>query len=275
MDLAGGVPGGQPAAQVPALRRLRLAGGEERVQLEQLERAAHDALRARTRSRRGPRASSPPPRRRARTARPPAARRRRRRRAPCDAACSATRGGDLVAALVDVRDEQHRLGGQRLQQARDVRRVLGHRHRARRPARLQRRDHLAQPASPRRSRPCRRRAPRARRARAGARPARGRRRSARSRSCRCRARGSTLPSGWMTFGSPCARTTWTIASVSRMFARNWLPSPSPLCAPAHEAGDVVEGDRVPDDLRRADDLGDLLEPLVRAPGRRRRSARSS
>ena len=44
--------------------------------------------------------------------------------------------------------------------------------------------------------------------------------------------GSTLPSEWMTFGSPCARTTWTSASVSRMFARNWLPRPSPLDAPA-------------------------------------------
>src|SRR5258707_574315 len=46
------------------------------------------------------------------------------------------------------------------------------------------------------------------------------------------ARGSTRPSGWTTFGSLCTRTTWTIASVSRMLARNWLPSPSPRCAPA-------------------------------------------
>ena len=46
------------------------------------------------------------------------------------------------------------------------------------------------------------------------------------------ASGSTRPSGWTTFSSPCARTTWTIASVSRMFARNLLPSPSPLWAPA-------------------------------------------
>ena len=44
--------------------------------------------------------------------------------------------------------------------------------------------------------------------------------------------GSTRPSGWMTFSSPCARTTCTIASVSRMFARKRLPSPSPSCAPA-------------------------------------------
>ena len=66
----------------------------------------------------------------------------------------------------------------------------------------------------------------------------------------------------MTFASSCARTTWTIASVSRMFARNLLPRPSPLCAPAHEAGDVVEVDRVVDDVRRADRRGDPVEPLV-------------
>ncbi len=46
------------------------------------------------------------------------------------------------------------------------------------------------------------------------------------------AAGSTRPSGWITFGSSCARTTCSSASVSRMLARNWLPSPSPLCAPA-------------------------------------------
>ncbi len=43
--------------------------------------------------------------------------------------------------------------------------------------------------------------------------------------------GSTNPSGWMTLSSVCTRTTWTIASVSRMFPRNWLPRPSPSCAP--------------------------------------------
>ncbi len=44
--------------------------------------------------------------------------------------------------------------------------------------------------------------------------------------------GSTRPSGWTTPSSVWARTTWTIASVSRMLARNWLPRPSPLWAPA-------------------------------------------
>ena len=46
------------------------------------------------------------------------------------------------------------------------------------------------------------------------------------------ASGSTLPSGCTTLSSVWARTTWTSASVSRMLARNWLPSPSPRCAPA-------------------------------------------
>ena len=44
--------------------------------------------------------------------------------------------------------------------------------------------------------------------------------------------GSTLPDTWMTFASSKQRTTLTMASVSRMCARNWLPRPSPLLAPA-------------------------------------------
>ena len=74
--------------------------------------------------------------------------------------------------------------------------------------------------------------------------------------------GSTRPSGWITFSSPCARTTCTIASVSRMFARKRLPSPSPSCAPGDETCDVVEVDRVPHDLRGAHRLRHLLEALV-------------
>ena len=61
------------------------------------------------------------------------------------AACSATIGGDLVVALVDVGHVEHRLGGQRAQVARGVRRLLRQRHRAHGPAGLQRRDRLAQP----------------------------------------------------------------------------------------------------------------------------------
>jgi len=45
-------------------------------------------------------------------------------------------------------------------------------------------------------------------------------------------RGSTVPATWMTSGSMKQRSTWAMASTSRMLARNWLPSPSPLEAPA-------------------------------------------
>ena len=43
--------------------------------------------------------------------------------------------------------------------------------------------------------------------------------------------GFTEPSTWTIFPSSKQRTTWTIASTSRMFARNWFPRPSPLEAP--------------------------------------------
>ena len=44
-------------------------------------------------------------------------------------------------------------------------------------------------------------------------------------------RGSTLPSTWMTSSSSKHRTTWTMASHSRMLARNLLPRPAPSAAP--------------------------------------------
>ena len=44
--------------------------------------------------------------------------------------------------------------------------------------------------------------------------------------------GSTRPATCTTSGSPKKRTTSQMASVSRMFARNWLPRPSPWLAPA-------------------------------------------
>ena len=43
--------------------------------------------------------------------------------------------------------------------------------------------------------------------------------------------GSIRPSTWITSGSSKTRTTWQIASHSRMAARNWLPRPSPSEAP--------------------------------------------
>ncbi len=43
--------------------------------------------------------------------------------------------------------------------------------------------------------------------------------------------GSTRFSTWTTFGSSKQRATWTMASTSRIWARNWLPRPSPFEAP--------------------------------------------
>ena len=43
--------------------------------------------------------------------------------------------------------------------------------------------------------------------------------------------GQTLPSTCTTLGSVKTRTTWQIASLSRMLARNSLPSPAPSLAP--------------------------------------------
>ncbi len=45
-------------------------------------------------------------------------------------------------------------------------------------------------------------------------------------------KGFTLPATCTTLLSSKQRTTCAIASVSRMLARNWLPSPSPFDAPA-------------------------------------------
>ena len=43
--------------------------------------------------------------------------------------------------------------------------------------------------------------------------------------------GEIFPSTWMTSGSVNTRTTWQMASLSRMAARNLLPRPSPTDAP--------------------------------------------
>jgi hypothetical protein len=44
--------------------------------------------------------------------------------------------------------------------------------------------------------------------------------------------GFGWPATWITSGLSKQRTTCAIASVSRMWPRNWLPRPSPLLAPA-------------------------------------------
>ncbi|MCU0258120.1 MAG: hypothetical protein MUF56_03765, partial [Solirubrobacteraceae bacterium] len=54
--------------------------------------------------------------------------------------------GHVLIALVDVGHEQHRLRGQRLEQAHDVRRLVGDGHGPRRPPLVERLDHGGQPA---------------------------------------------------------------------------------------------------------------------------------
>ena len=110
------------------------------------------------------------------------------------------------------------------------------------------------------------RRPRAsRRARGAAAPCRrsgGRPGSARSRPSRCRRRGRARRSTWMTSSSTKARTTSQIASVSRIAARNWLPSPSPSLAPrtmpAMSRNVTGRGDR----LRRVVEGGEHREARV-------------
>ena len=69
-------------------------------------------------------------------------------------------------------------------------------------------------------------------------------------------------STWTTSWSWKARTTWQIASVSRMAARNWLPSPSPRDAPLYQPGDVDEGDRRRHDRRVLVQLGQRVQPRI-------------
>ena len=197
----GGVPRGEPAAQVPGLRGLVLAGGEERDQV--------------------------------------AAARRRRRRRGCrpdsrDAEVGAHRGGVLVVELgqlgLQARGDRDRAGALRPRRgrrspagprrrprrrwrrtapawrsaargrARALGAVLGHRH-ACAPAcpdcsaSITSRSHASSAIAA--LSPPRACADDARRG--GARPARGRRRSARSRSSRCRAAGRPSPRGGSTF----------------------------------------------------------------------------
>ena len=74
--------------------------------------------------------------------------------------------------------------------------------------------------------------------------------------------GETLPSTCTTSPSSKARTTWQMASASRMLARNLLPSPSPSDAPrtmpAMSTKSTVAGR-----IYAAEDLGEPREPLVR------------
>ena len=193
VDQAGRVPDRQAAAQMPGLRRLVLAGGEERDQVEQLERAADDGLQARTRPARGPRASPRRPRRSARRARTPAARRRR----PPGRRRSLRARRSRPAPRLSPRRRWPRTGPAWRSAATDRASRAGASCgggtvRAGLPG-LQRLDHPRQPlrlGDRVRGRPT---WPAWRRGRSGARPARGRRRSARSRSSRCLRAGRPGP----------------------------------------------------------------------------------
>ena len=75
--------------------------------------------------------------------------------------------------------------------------------------------------------------------------------------------GSMRFSTWVTSSSSKQRTTCAIASTSRILARNWLPSPSPLRGAAHQAGDVDEGEPRRHDLDRLGELRQRVEPRIR------------
>ncbi len=76
------------------------------------------------------------------------------------------------------------------------------------------------------------------------------------------AAGSTRPSTCTTSESSKPRTTWAIASASRMLARNWLPSPS-LRSALHDAGDVDERHRCGHDALAGEQVGEHLQPRIR------------
>ena len=74
--------------------------------------------------------------------------------------------------------------------------------------------------------------------------------------------GSMRFSTWVTSSSSKQRTTCAMASTSRILARNWLPSPSPLRRAAHQAGDVHEGQPRRHDLDRLGELRQLIEARI-------------
>ena len=256
------------------LGRLVLARGEERRSVEQRERAGTTRSEARLGPAPSPRASRRPPRRRARTARPRCGWRPRRERA--------LRRGVRRRSRAGPRRRPRRRSRRRApawRQRREVAHGSGASAgagtaRARLPccsASMTARSHASSAIAAL--------SPDARRAHdapeRGARPARGRRRRARSRSSRCRASGSTLALGMddavVLVGAHDMDDRVGLADVREEL----VAEPLALVRAAHEPRDVVEVDRVVDDLRRAERLGDRCRAARRARGRRRRSARSS
>ena len=181
--------------------------------------------------------------------------------APVAAAWSATDGRNRVVALIDVGHEQHGLAGQRREVAQCVGRVVGHRDGARGRAGLQRLDHLPQP---------RLLGDRRLIARAGVAddlrvPALGGvevgeqqlgldRLDVTRRVDRALGVDDVL----VGVGADDVQQRVALADVGQELVAQALA----LGRARDEAGDVVELDRVPDDVGGLDRLGHLLHPLV-------------
>ena len=144
VDLAGGVPGGQAAAQVPRVGGLVLTRGEEGDAVEQRERLLHHQLQARlahaelSAHHGGVRVGEL-------GQLGLDARGKRHRARPLGRGVLCHVRGDLDRSLFDVRHEQHRLGCERAQIARGIERLLGDGNIAYRPPGAQVLDHLLQP----------------------------------------------------------------------------------------------------------------------------------
>ena len=274
---AGGVPGGQAAAQVPGLRGLVLAGGEERDQVEQ---------RRTRRGRRGRSPDSPTPELRAHRRGLlvvelgqlglDAARRPRPRRRPAAAACSATTAGTSSSPSSTLATNSTGLPVSGREVAQRVGRVV------RAPARCG-------PGVPACSASITCAQPRLL-------GDRGLVAAARVADDAGVAALGLLEVGVDQLGldrldvaqridpalgvddvrsSWCARTTCSDRVGLADVGQELVAEPLALVRARDEARDVVELDRVRDDARGADGLGDRVQPLVARRARRRRSARSS
>ena len=202
-------------------------------------------------------------RRRARRARPRSGREIATAAAGARCACSATAAGHLVVPLVDVGDVEHRLGGQREEPSRGLGGGVRHRHVAhrRRPRRARR--------PPRSSHSCSATAslsPRARLLVDPLEPPLGLLEVGGEQlgldQARCRRTGSTRPSGWGTPSLVVAadHVADRVGLADR--GQELVAEPLALRRAGDQPGDVVELDRLGDDLARADRSRDLLQPLV-------------
>jgi len=127
--------------------------------------------------------------------------------------------------------------------------------------------------SRRRLRPCHRPWMPSPRVAGRARPSRGRRARSSVLITSMSAIGSMRPATCTMSSLTKQRTTWAMASVSRMCARNLLPRPSPLRRPRTRPGDVHELDGGRDDLLGPGDFPRAWRAAGPAQARRPRSGR--